>query len=563
MTSLPYKIFMKEVQARLNEMSKTEIENVIMHWAGDEHPSGRQTFINKLGSSKQVKMSETDGEALLDDIGAFARRVESGEYCDGWGWDNTIYEERDWGDESWADEADDFFMEARELLLSGDHKRAKEAYGRLFEILEMGEEPGHLPGNPNSDEMLNVDIAEQIALYLRAIYLDSPPAERQARLFKTINEYSYLARNIGIEDIINALDSELPDFDIFLTDWVKFLEDQRDVKVSRLLREAVVLKGGVSAISVLARQHAEKYPTAYLDWIKALGEEDKADAVIDVAREGLMAIPKDYTVRAEIAEVISRRGEELNDNDLKLEGYRESFHSNPSIGYLLDLYVNAIECDCLVPIQAQAEKRLWELHEQDRGTTYSYHHTELSRAHLSAGLLYRALVLGGRYVGLFELCKGKGSLGWSSGKNPKPFFITFTMVLLSNNGKHSQVIDKLLDNLMIGSVCNLDNDQAIKYKNITAVTIRAIKLTKEQEEFYLKWCLKEIGKRVDEIIGNKYRKSYYKAADLLVAMAETLSNMGERQKGVDLIEKYRSKYPKYSAFKGELRRSMQESGIFA
>lgn len=42
----------------------------------------------------------SDIETLIDEIEEFAQRVENGEYCDGWGWDEEIYEERDWGDES-------------------------------------------------------------------------------------------------------------------------------------------------------------------------------------------------------------------------------------------------------------------------------------------------------------------------------------------------------------------------------------------------------------------------------------------------------------------------------
>ncbi len=64
------------------------------------------------------------------------------------------------------------------------------------------------------------------------------------------------------------------------------------------------------------------------------------------------------------------------------------------------------------------------------------------------------------------------------------------------------------------------------------------------------------------MIGNKNRKSYHKAADLLVAMVEAFVKRGEKQKGGDLIAKYRSKYPRYSAFKSEIMRSMQESGSF-
>ncbi len=564
MVLLSYKYFMQEVEARLSKMSKTEIEQLIIHWASKELPANRHAFINNLILPIQKVAAEVDCKALMDEIEAFGRRVEGGDYCNGWGWDDAIYEERDWGDEGWVDEVDNFFVESRELLLNGGYKQAKEAYSRLFKILEMGEEPGHLPGDSNSFDMLEVDIEEHLALYLRAIYLDSPPPERQASLLETINEYSYLARNIGLEDIINTLDTDLPDFDLFLNGWVKFLEDQNNIKVGRLLREAVVLQGGVDAIAVLARQNAELYPRAYLDWIKALGEEDGVEPVIAVAREGLATIPKDYLVRAEVAEIISQYGEKLDDDCLKLEGYEESFYSNPSMNYLLDLYGTAIECDCLETIQNQAEQRLWELFKQDRGcVTYNHHHAELNRAYLSDNILYRALVLGGRYIELFELCKGKGSLGWSGGNNPKPFFVTFTMYLLSGNGMHLKVIEKQLNNLMAGSFYGLDNEQAAKYKRIITVTRKSLELTKEQEEFYLKWCTKEIGKRVDGIVTNQYRSSYYKAADLLVAMAETFTNRGEKKKGADFIAKYRSKYPKHSAFKRELTQSMNESGIFA
>lgn len=36
-----------------------------------------------------------DADTLMDEIEAFAQRVQNGEYCDGWGWDEDIHEERD------------------------------------------------------------------------------------------------------------------------------------------------------------------------------------------------------------------------------------------------------------------------------------------------------------------------------------------------------------------------------------------------------------------------------------------------------------------------------------
>ncbi|MBE0447179.1 MAG: hypothetical protein IBX64_03595, partial [Actinobacteria bacterium] len=55
---------------------------------------------------------------------------------------------------------DDFFDQARDALINGHCKLAENAYSQLFEILEMGEEPGHLPGSPDPTDMLETDLEE-------------------------------------------------------------------------------------------------------------------------------------------------------------------------------------------------------------------------------------------------------------------------------------------------------------------------------------------------------------------------------------------------------------------
>ncbi len=123
-------------------------------------------------------------------------------------------------------------------------------------------------------------------------------------MYASMNEYGCLVEKIKLINIINALDFLLPDFDAFLTEWIDFLKNQTQKRTSELLREAVFLKGGVPAIAEFARQYAEKYPRAYIDWIGALELKDDTDSVIQVAKETLSRIPRDYTVRAEVAKTI-------------------------------------------------------------------------------------------------------------------------------------------------------------------------------------------------------------------------------------------------------------------
>jgi tetratricopeptide (TPR) repeat protein len=499
---ISYKEFMERVRERLEDLSTEDLRNMILNWASEEQPSNRQVFLYKLIPQKQKEEVIPDVDWLMGAIEDFEERVSNGEYCDGWGWDDTIHEERDFGDESWAEEMDEFFMQARSLLLQGEYKIAEEAYRKLFDILQMGEDPGHLPGDPDHISMLKVEIDEQVALFFRSVYMNSTLQERPDLLYEAMNEYAYLGRSVRLKDIINVYDDTLPDFDIFLTEWIKLLKDEDTSHVSELLREAVFLKGGIPAISEFARQYTDKYPNAYLDWIGALEREGDLDSVILVAREGLWEIPRDYTVRAEVAKAISKAGEILDDNKLRLEGYRECFYSDPTIEHLLDLYITAIECSCFEEIRDESEGRIMELLDKkdELRTSYNYF-GEQHRASVSEGILANAMLLGGRYEKVFRMCEGRGSLGWSFRANPKFIFVTFMLVFLSKEGVHSKVLAREWVEAIRYSV---RENYIEKYQRVAHDTKKYLKLTEEEENFYLKWCKDEVERRVDEIVSSKF-----------------------------------------------------------
>lgn len=556
MAELSYKEFMDRLKAHLETFSLEDYKNLIIDMAGKEPPSKRREFLERLTPQKEVidKVEE-----LLDEIEQFAQRVEEGEYCDGWGWDDDIHDERDWGDESWALEMDAYFLQARTLILQGEYKFAKNAYAMLFDTLALGEEPGHLPGRYNPDCMLTVDIEEQLAIFLRAIYLDTASESRPALLYQTMNTYSYLVVEFKLKDIINALDGPLPDLDLFLTDWIKFLKPQKGIQASALLREAILMKGGLSAIAELARSFPEQYPKAYVDWLTALEDLGDITTLIKVAKEGLEKIPKDFKVRAEVAEFLARTGEQLNDNELKLEGYKESFYSDPSLKCLLDLYLIAKEEDRFEEIKSIVEDRVIKLEKESWIVVNGYYCSEQDRTALSKGILPSALLLSGNYEKVLEMCTKKGSLGWSLPENPKPLLITFMMLILSKDGIYTTTLNSEWEKAIRNTNLAADKEYVEKYKQIINDTKNSLQLTTEQEAFYLKWCLEELDQRIEAIISNKYRESYYKAAQLLVAMAETLANREGSDKARDLIVKYKGKYPKYSAFQREVRRALQGS----
>ena len=72
---------------------------------------------------------------------------------------------------------------------------------------------------------------------------------------------------------------------------------------------------------------------------------------------------------------------------------------------------------------------------------------------------------------------------------------------------------------------------------------------------YIDWLKDIIDKRVDAIVSNGHRKSYFKAAILVVALNEVLESNDIQNKD-DFINYYYKKYSRHSAFRRELNKYM-------
>ncbi len=308
---LNFKEFLERVEKKLKTYSPDILREIIMDWAKKTPPAKRIEFLATLTPPPSNKKPLAPDKDLLEEIKALAERVENGDYCDGWGWDDELREERDWGDEGWADEVDNFFSQAYDALLIGQYKLAGQYYEQLFMILEMGQEPGHLPGHPDLTEMLATDLEEALLYYLHAVYMATPIDKRPARLLEVIQEHWYLADSrFSLQKLIDVSATTLPDFSQFLSDLIHFL--RKTGSNHDLIRKAVKLSGGIPALAELARQEGHEHPKAYVDLLKALEEKEDYHTMIEIAQEGLVKVLPDYVVRAAIAEGLIKAGEILN-----------------------------------------------------------------------------------------------------------------------------------------------------------------------------------------------------------------------------------------------------------
>lgn len=161
--------FLKEVEEQIDGLSKEEIKTILLMKAQNLKPTERESFLAELNPKKKAEVV-VDDDTLLTDIDDFVKRIEDGAYSHGWGWDNEIHDEREWGDESWIEEMDELFYRTDELFLSGNLKLAYQAYGKLLKAFDMDEESGHFPGQLSATEMVETDLDEAKTRYLRALW---------------------------------------------------------------------------------------------------------------------------------------------------------------------------------------------------------------------------------------------------------------------------------------------------------------------------------------------------------------------------------------------------------
>lgn len=315
--------FLRKVEERLQALSHEQLKDILRAHARGLPRGERAAFLDLLrpvSEGKSARASRADSVRLLQDVDSFVGRLEEGEYSGEWGWDGEIREERLFGDESWAEEMDDFFAEADEAFLRGDYPLAAAVYGRLLGTLRLAAQGEPLfPGREPPEQMVATDLGEAKARYFRALYLATPCPDRVERLLEAMEALAYVGpREVGIRAMQDADRGDLPDLDAFLGDWIEALGRVPPSHAgwgrlaAWLLREAVELRGGEEGLAALVRERGDVDPHLYLEWVERLVHSGRMGEALAAAREGVARVV-DRGSRARLADVwaalAARRGE--------------------------------------------------------------------------------------------------------------------------------------------------------------------------------------------------------------------------------------------------------------
>ncbi|MCD4751090.1 MAG: hypothetical protein K8R59_17090 [Thermoanaerobaculales bacterium] len=577
--------FLGQIAARLEELPHESIKNLLLAHARGLTRSERSAFHNMLLTDVPVATEniviEPDGE-LLDDISSLRQNLSDGSYYDGWGWDDEIHDERSFGDESWVDEMDALFDRAAGEFWARNYELACTAYGRLLTIFDMSEDGGTFSGPRPPEEMVESDLDEAAARYLRCLYHTTKPKERVPALSDAVRKLAllYVAR-VSMKAVIDAEVDSLPGLARFFDEWKTALTTMETGRFSgsyidnplrrRLLREVFALDGGADGLAELARKDGSHHAEAYHDWVTALIDSGRNEEALAAAQEGAEKILQNR-LKAKMCDRLAELASELGRTQVSVNARRKAWRIEPKQSRLQDLLGEAASDP------AEIESRAIEEHEWGR-------ESDIKLADNLAGLL--EVLVGDFAAAQTRLLKAK-VLGWSNTTHPGQ--VVFPCLLLAGSAstfidnrtviaQMFHKIDRPEDQwqsrqyaLDEGDNKNQEiqpaelNSEILSRHALSALIMLLMnrqQVPETDRENLLKNAEKVARHRTKSIVSNTHRKAYGRAAEVLIAVAEAWHLADNKHRSKSLLSWARSQFPRHSAFKRELNSAEARSPLLS
>jgi len=574
---IPLKTFWDTVEERLAAYSIEDLRAILRAMAQATGSNDRQLFLAQLKVPEAEATPVIQEQALLADIDdLIAEFEEVQENADAWEeerWDEDYYDDEDGLGpyEDFIESLTALFDQAEAAFDYGDLDLAREAYQRLFSIIGQEDDYGRGVQVYNLNQ---VDWEEAVARYLRAIYETTPLTER-VQILHTKLQYTprrqFGGKHPMFNDLIMITPRPLPELEQFLPKWGAYLRTQDAPSGSdndAWLREAVALDQGIQGLEALARAEGQHRPRAYLDWFAALADENRQQDILDAAQQALHDLPATMPIRAAIADYVYDAAKSLKQPEAMRLGRWEAFAAKPTLIRLLDLWDIASDTQERATLMQQALKHIKaQMPSASTGaSSMSWGGDALEHpAHIGNNTLAHAYLLTGEWTAAQKLATDANVLGWSNATSYQGLIVEAFLVMLANApstlpANLTQVWELgLVHTTDHWSLPGLGNDNIItRLKSIYAAHFAQVHWPVAQQTQVMAWCLDIVQKRVAAIVGNQYRKSYNKAAVLVVACAETLHFRDEHAAARAFVDEVRGRFPRHSAFQREMKSALHD-----
>jgi len=381
------------------------------------------------------------------------------------------------------------------------------------------------------EQLININVN---TLCLYAIYVTYQCSNEYNRI-KNIYEYfkNENFKNISIEDSFKLGSEVLNETNRFWKKWIDFLLTKPGNIEYRLLKEAFEYNN-YDNYKEYVDNILENHPKIYIDIFEILIKDNKINEIIEIGNKALSKLDKNLIIRNDIALYLAKY-----DSKNKEKYIIESFKSKTNVPNLLRIinngYFNKYENEIKQIISVANENAIFKISELKKNIITSEDYNYLK-------------FFAGNFEDFYVECsKVKSSLGWSES------FIQYGVylwLLYFNKNLFSKVYNSILSQTFnkFGFEENtlfLDNQYSMIFETWKS------QFEISNNDKYIDWLKKIIDRRVDAIVSNGYRNSYFKAAILVVALGEILESNNIQSKN-EFIDIYHKKYSRKSSFRKEL-----------
>ena len=389
-------------------------------------------------------------------------------------------------------------------------------------------------------------------------------ATQRASVLYSYFTYPYF-KEVHIEDIFSIGREELRDTDIFLQSWIDFLMQQSGEVAVRLLKEGLLYYKGTEGLLEMARKGYKEHPSVYLAALLEYEKTHDYEKMKEVGKEALDRVGSDLKIRGEIAIKAAQASHCVNDSEFMRKCWYEAFYSNSTMPNYLRLFVDQV---VIKEYKGLAKKRIEKLHISD---CYNNHYISETCKNNITDLEYRYLCF---FTGFFDKVQDwcmeqKNPLGWSG--NFVSHGLDLMLLYLYADNDLRKACKKIA--FRVSNRMGFNESKNLVFMKEISVFETEVSVQKSEEIFWdifclwkanytitvndmeshVKWLESVIDKRIDGIVGGKFRNKYSDVALLAAALGEVKESLGVEMAKYTVLNRYLERYPRHSNFREALK----------
>lgn len=567
--------FLNQVDGLISSSDSSKLLSFIHDYARTLPENQREAFLSRLQSFVTGKqMPETGIMSVTDDVQQCMKRLKDIRKDDHLCLESEYNEDYD----DWYDSTDDeiFFEDPHHILRTID-----QAYDLVHTCLDLAEyQDGYalslilskvsvkVTGDYHSGSMnlsdLNmynlIDNNRYYRLPVEAAYLaymSSVPSRRAENMCHILDNLDWY--HFSLESMMQTGDHDLPDFDTFLPSWIETLSSYDNQSAEKLLREAVSM-AALDQQLYYAEKFSDRHPELYLNILEThLTDKSNMKTMMNAGIRALDDVPVKYAIRSNIALLMAEYAVLQGDEKVREKACLEAFRSRCS----LENYLR-VRLECNEGNHYRQECR--SIYESEHQTAnHTYYRTvltcimdPLTENSLGDKEYDELLFFDERFTRLLDLTQPKHS-------KPFPRQETALLLLLVQDyeilpkgmrsmlkiaGSESGIQEKTYFQGATGehtvSDDHLFESLFFRWKN-------EVHLSNEIRNEIMQKTGQLIEYYVNRIMLEKRRDDYEECAAFLAAFGEAEEFFGKENAKKDLLESWRSAYPRRSAFTGPLK----------